>query len=128
MGKLAPDWVPHLFNSAQKAARVEASNEILRFLQGSEVNQFDGIATGDESWFRYSYPSSTMFARSPADVVPRTRQGTGARKIMITLFVTVRKLIGLNVLPKGHKYNRQYFVNDIFPDLKKANASFHRRK
>jgi hypothetical protein len=34
---------------AQKVACVEAAKEILRILQKSETNDFDGIATGDES-------------------------------------------------------------------------------
>jgi hypothetical protein len=52
-----------------------------------------------------------MFARLSADIVPRMRQGIGAKKITLTLFFTARKLIVLNVLPKGHKANQQYFVN-----------------
>jgi hypothetical protein len=43
--------MPHFLCSAQKAARVESSKEMLRMLQQSEANQFEGIATGDESWF-----------------------------------------------------------------------------
>jgi hypothetical protein len=61
MRKFSRRWVTHFLNPAQKSARVEASKTILRVLQGAESNDFKGIATGDESWFRYCYPSSTMF-------------------------------------------------------------------
>jgi hypothetical protein len=47
-----------------------------------------------------------MFARSQAQVIPRTWQAIGASKILITLFFTGKKLIVLDVLPKCHKYNQ----------------------
>jgi hypothetical protein len=52
--------------------------------------------------------------------------GNGAKKTLITLFFTTRKRIVLDVLPKGHKYNQQYFVDYIFPDLKTGDLSFRR--
>jgi hypothetical protein len=100
---------------------------MLQILQGSEANKFKEIGTRDESWFRYSYPSSKMFAQSPAEVIQRKQQVIGAKETMITLFLTTRKPIVLDVRPKGHNYNQQYFVDYSFPELKKANLSFHRR-
>jgi hypothetical protein len=120
--------VLHSLTSAQKVARVDASIEMLRILQESEVNDFDGVTTGDESWFQYIYASSEMFARSLADVIPVTRKAIGAKKIMITLFFTARKLIVLTVTPKGWKYNQQYFVEKTVPGLKRGKMSFARGK
>jgi hypothetical protein len=62
MKKFSLHWVSHFLSSIQKVARVEASKTILRVLQGAESNHFEGVATGDESWFRCCYLSSTMFA------------------------------------------------------------------
>jgi hypothetical protein len=80
MIKCSLRWVPHFLSPAQKVARVEASKTILRVLQDTESNDFKGIATGDESWLRYCYPSSTMFARAPSEVIPKTRQTISAIK------------------------------------------------
>lgn len=93
-----------------------------------KVNHFDWIATGNEFRFQYLYFSSKIFARSRSDVVPRTGQGLGTKESMITLFFTERKLIVLSVLPKDRKYDQLYFVRNIFPDLKKANMKYQRRK
>jgi hypothetical protein len=79
MRKFSRRWVPHFLSPAQEVARVEASKTILRVLQNAESNNFEGIATGNESWFRHYYPSSTMFARAPSEVIPRTRQTIGAK-------------------------------------------------
>jgi hypothetical protein len=58
---------------------VEAAKEMLRTLQESETDDFNGIATGDESWFQHTTASSKIFARSAADFIPRTRQAVGAK-------------------------------------------------
>jgi hypothetical protein len=71
--KFLQRWVPHFLSPAQNVARVEASKTILRVPQDAESNDFEGIATGDESWFRYCYPSSiTLRGRHP-----RLFQGRG---------------------------------------------------
>jgi hypothetical protein len=121
--KFSRHRVPHFLSPAQKVARVEASKTILRVLQDPESNDFKGIATDDESWFRYCYPSSIIFARAPSEVLPRTRQKMGA-KTMIFIFFTARQLIMLDVLPKGSKFNQQCFVDYVFPDSKTENRNF----
>jgi transposase len=69
-----------------------------------------------------------MFARSPAEVVPRIRQGIDTKKTMVTIFFTWRELIVLDVLAKDSKFNQLYFIDYIFPALKSANLNFRRRK
>jgi hypothetical protein len=68
-----------------------------------------------------------MFARAPSEVIPRTRQTIGAKKTMIMICFTARQLILLDVLPKGSKFNQQYFIDYVFPDLKTENQNFRRR-
>jgi hypothetical protein len=68
-----------------------------------------------------------MFARAPSEVIPRTRQTIGAKKTMITIFFTVGQLIRLDILPKGSKFNQEYFIDSVFPDLATENLNFRRR-
>jgi hypothetical protein len=63
-----------------KVTRVEAAKEMLEIVQESETNDFDGLATGDQSWFQYITASSKIFARSATDIIPRTRQAIAANK------------------------------------------------
>jgi hypothetical protein len=61
---------------------------------------------------------------------PRLFQGRGkqlARKRTITIFFTAHQLILLDVLPKRSKFNQQYFIDYVFPDLKTENPNFRRR-
>jgi histone-lysine N-methyltransferase SETMAR len=108
--------------------RVEASTELLQILNDLEVDSFDGMATGGESWFQYLYESSAMFAKSPGDVTPRTRQGIGVKKTMFPLFFTNKKLLIAEYLPKGQKYNQDDFFSDILPELEREKMRYKRRK
>jgi hypothetical protein len=119
--------VPHFLSPAQKIARIEVLTEMLRILHESEESHFEVIATGDESCFQHSYPSSKMFAPSPTDVIPRRRQVIGTKQTMRMTFFAGRKLIVLDIIPKGSKLNQLYFADYTLPDLKRENMNFHCR-
>jgi hypothetical protein len=115
--KFTRRWVPHTVSDPQKVKRIETSIELFHILNAMEVDSVDGITTGDESWFQYLCESSAMFAKPPHDVTPRTRPGIGVKKTMFTVFVTKRKLLITDDLPKGQEYNQDYFISDIIPEL-----------
>jgi hypothetical protein len=71
--------------------------EMVRIRHESEENHFEGIATGDESWFQYSDPSAKMFAQSLTHVIPKTQQAIKMKQTMITIFFTRRKLSILDI-------------------------------
>jgi hypothetical protein len=121
-------WVPHTLSDPQKLKRVETSADLLQILNDLQADCFDGITTGDESWFQYLYESSAMFAKSPSDVVPRTRKGIGVKKTGITIFFTHRKLLIAKDLPKGQKHNQDYFLSEILPELEREKPRYKWRK
>jgi hypothetical protein len=126
--KFSRHWVAHFLSDAQKVARVEAAKEMSRILQESETNDFDGIATGEESQFQHITASLKMFARSAIHVILRTRQVVGTKTIVIALFVTAKILLVFNVLTSSSTFNQPCFINNIFPDLKTANLNSQRQK
>jgi hypothetical protein len=107
--------------------KTEESNELLQILNDLEADSFDGITTGDKSWFHYLYESSAMFGKSPGDFIPRTRKEIGVNKTMFTLFYTNKKLAIAECLPKGQKYNQDYFISDILPELEREKKRSQRR-
>jgi histone-lysine N-methyltransferase SETMAR len=126
--KFTRRWVPHTLSDPRKLKKVETSAELLQILNDLQADFFDGITTGDESWFQYLYESSAMFAKSPGDVVPRTRKGIGVKKTTITIFFTNRKLFIAKDFPKGQKYNQDYFLSEIIPELEQEKSRYKRRK
>jgi hypothetical protein len=88
-------------------------------------HNFEGIVTGGESWFRYSSDSDLMFAHSRESVAPRIRQDISAPKTMIPIFFTSRRLLVLGTLPKGTKFNQDYFIQSQWPPLERERREFH---
>jgi histone-lysine N-methyltransferase SETMAR len=121
-------WVSHLLSNDQKKLRVDASRKLLSMLGMYAEHNFEGIAPGDESWFQYSSYSDSMFADSRESVVPRVRQGISGRKTMITIFFTSTRLLVLEALPKGAKFNQDYFIDAIFPGLYNEKTRISRKK
>jgi histone-lysine N-methyltransferase SETMAR len=99
-----------------------------RVLEDAEPNHFEGIVTGDESWFQYTYEFAAMYARSRSEVTPRTRVQFGGPKTMITVFFSGTRLIVLNALPKGARFNQEYFLDWVLPKLYTEKRRYTRSK
>jgi hypothetical protein len=69
-------------------------------------HNFEGIATGDESWFQYSSYSDSMFPGSRESVVPRIRRDISGQNTILTIFFTSRRLLVLKARPKDIKFNQ----------------------
>jgi hypothetical protein len=69
-----------------------------------------------------------MFARSPGDVIPRKRKEIGVKETIFPIFFTNGKLLIAEYLPKGQKYNQNYFLSDILPEFERAKKRYERRK
>jgi hypothetical protein len=67
-----------------------------------------------------------MFAKSPGDVIPGTRKEIGVKKVIRTIFVTNRKLLIAEYLPKGQKYNQDCFISNILPELEREKMRYKR--
>jgi transposase len=69
-----------------------------------------------------------MLATSAREVVPRTKQNISAKKTMVTVFFTSTRLLLLNFLPEGTKFNQNYFVDTVLPNLYSEKRQIARRK
>jgi hypothetical protein len=69
-----------------------------------------------------------LFAISAREVVPRTKQNISAKKTMVTVFFTSTRLLVLNFLPKGTKFNQDYFIDTVLPNLYSEKRRIARRK
>jgi hypothetical protein len=61
-------WVPHILSAEHNLRRVTESLSLLTILANLVEKNFQGIITGDESWFADLIESDVMFASSPAEV------------------------------------------------------------
>jgi hypothetical protein len=95
----------------------DQSKMLLDMLQLYAEHNFEGIKTGDESWFLYTTYGDLTFATSAREVVPRAKQNISAMKTMVTIFFTSTRLLVLHFIPKGSKFNSDYFVDTVLPNL-----------
>jgi hypothetical protein len=115
-------------DSERAAVMNDQSEMLLDILQLYAEHNFEGITTGDESWFLYTTYGDSMFTASAREVVPRTRQNIYAMKTMVTIFFTSTRLLVLNFLPKGTKFNQDYFADTVLPNLSSEKRRIARRK
>jgi hypothetical protein len=116
--RFARQWGPYTRSDTQKIKRVEPSAELTQIFNDLEADSFDGIITGEESWFQDLYESPVVFAESPGDVVPRMRKGIGVKKTMVAIFFPDKKLLISSDLPKGQQYSHSCFISEICHELK----------
>jgi hypothetical protein len=74
-------WVPHLLSNDQKKLRVDPSRKLFSLLEKYGEHNFEGIATGDESWFQYPSYSDSIFAGARKSVVPRIGRDISGQKL-----------------------------------------------
>jgi hypothetical protein len=88
----------------------------------------EGITTGNELWFLYTTYGNSMFATSAREVMWRTKQNISAKETMLTIFFTSTRSLVLNFLPKVTKFNQDYFIDTVLPNLYSEKRQIARRK
>jgi hypothetical protein len=56
-------------------------------------------------------------ASSRDEVIRKTKATMGARKVILTVFVSGVKLVSLHALPPGAQFTQKYFINRSLPDI-----------
>ena len=106
-------WVPHFLTAEQKQMRVTMSRELLRVLSVQRARQWHDIVTLDESWIYLSNEHDLMWM-APGETVPdRERQTIQSPKLMLTVVWNPSGFHVVKALPKGAKFNSQYYTNNI---------------
>jgi hypothetical protein len=106
-------WVPHFLTSEQKQIRVQMAFELLQALSVQSMRQWHDIVTLDKSWIFLFSEHDLMWTASGEIVVDRERHTFQSPKFMLTVVWNPIGFHVLKALPKGRKFNVQYYINDI---------------
>lgn len=106
-------WVPHMLNDVQKQNKVILAKSMLEILHSEQRTHFCNIVTGDESWFLYQYTQSSQWVISKDELINRTIKTNMQRKMFVTIFFNGDGVVLVDFLPKGAKFNSDYFINII---------------
>jgi hypothetical protein len=97
----------------QKQIRIQIAIELLQALSVQSTRQWHDIVTLDESWI-YSFSEHDLMRTAPGEiVVDRERHTVQSPKFMLTVVWNPIKFYVLKALPKGRKFNTQYYINDM---------------
>mgnify|MGYP001073832873 CR=1 FL=1 len=113
-------WVPHELTEENKIERVQKSKELLAILLEHQKNNFCTIITLDESWFYFEYQARAMYASSSKKVPPRTSHNMSSKKCMLTIAFSGDRLYCIDSLPKGTKFNQEYFIDNVLSKIVKT--------
>jgi histone-lysine N-methyltransferase SETMAR len=106
-------WVPHFLTAEQKQIRLQVALELLQVLSVQSTRQWHDIVTLDESWIYLLSGHDLMWTAPGEIVIDKERHTVQSPRFMLTV---VWNPIGFHVLkslPKGRKFNVQYYTNDI---------------
>jgi hypothetical protein len=99
----------------------------LDVLANEESSGFSHVAEADGSWFSYHYESTHCYAKSRKEVSTRTKATIATKKAMVTIFFTWTKVLIPDSLHRERKFNQEYFLAFIAPELSKENTRAKRR-
>jgi hypothetical protein len=103
-------WVPHFLTAEQKQIRVQMTIELLQVLSGQKTCQWHDIVTLDESWI-YLFSEHDLMWTGPGEiVVDREWHTVQLPKLMLTVVWNLIEFHVLKALPKGRKFNAQYYI------------------
>jgi hypothetical protein len=87
--------------------------ELLQVLSVQSTRQWYDIITLDESWIYLFSEHDLIWTAAGEIVVDRERHTIQLPKFMLTVVWNPIEFHVLKALPKGRKFNTQYYTNDI---------------
>jgi hypothetical protein len=106
-------WARHFLTAGQKQIRAQMVIELLRVLSVQSTREWHDIVTMDESCI-YLFSEYDLMWTAPGEiVVDREWHTVQSPKFMVTVVWNPIGFHALKALPKGCKFNAQYYTNDI---------------
>lgn len=95
----------------------------------SEKVFHDDIITGDESWFYWSYKQTQIWLPeiSSRPLIPKTTIGMKKKRFFFSIYFGKRRIILIDDLQQGTKFNATYFIENILPKIDSFYRSFRQK-
>jgi histone-lysine N-methyltransferase SETMAR len=110
-------WVPHSLTASQKHQRVQLSKELLLLLTSVQADPNQYLITLDESWFYLWSERDTIWLQPGSEPPERVKHTVQDEKVMITIAWWTSGFHLVTGLPKGQKFNANYYINQILTPL-----------
>lgn len=110
-------FVPHTLNDSQKVQRVNYSKHLLDIIKQARHQSWAFFLTGDESWFYFinDFEQQWLQPNEKPSTKPKTIISTPKR--MLTVFWSPLGFRIVEMLPKGQRFNSEYFISSILQKI-----------
>ena len=125
--KLNCRWVPHELDSNNKKLRVELSKQILEILE-NKSNSWLNIVSGDEVWIYWDNENTSQWLPAGSKPPLAAKKTIGSKKSMFAVFLSLRGFIAVKILHAGEKFDSQFMINTVFPEITTKFKSFRPKK
>jgi histone-lysine N-methyltransferase SETMAR len=109
--------IPHSLSDTQKATRVETAIDLKKVLMSAKHRGWRYILTGDESWFYFNIDHDRIWIPETEPPPTRVRQTVSSLKRMLTIFWSPLGFPLVQLLPKGHHFDADYFCSQIIREI-----------
>jgi hypothetical protein len=91
--------------------------ELLRRLESVQANKWQSFMTLDESWFYLLTSHDTVLVQAGQQPPERVKHMIGDSKMMGTIVCDPQGFHLVDALPKGQKFNANYYIDKILQSL-----------
>jgi hypothetical protein len=110
-------WVPHSLADTHKSHRITLSNQRLLEIRLIKHQGWHFILNLDESWFYLSTDHEQIWLRPDQEPPERAKHTIQDTKIMVTIAWNVLRFHLVEALPKGRRFNAEYYRDTILTQL-----------
>jgi hypothetical protein len=116
-------WVPHSLTEAQRQIGIDRSIELLKRLESAQANKWQSIMTLDESWFYLWTSHETVWIQAGEQSPEIVKHMIRDRKMMVTIVWNPQGFHLVDALPKGQKFNANYYIDIILQPLLESRST-----
>ena len=117
-------WIPHTLTKSLQLRRFNEVKDLHFFLKRRKQNNWDGLVTGDQSWFFLSYPHKGKWCTPEEESPQEVSQACNWNKIMVTILWSVNGFHVVNAKPTSVRFNSSYMCDIILPELLEKKHEF----
>jgi histone-lysine N-methyltransferase SETMAR len=116
-------WAPHSLIEAQRQIRIDQSIELLRRLESAQANDWQRFMTLDEFWFYLWTSHEIVWVQAGQQPPEMVKHMIGDSKMMVTIVWDPQCFHLVDALPKGQKFNANYYIDRILQLLLESRST-----
>jgi hypothetical protein len=104
---------------------INRSIELLRRLESAQANEWQSFMTLNEFWFYLWTSHETVWVQAGQQHPERVKHKIGDHKMMVTIVWNPQCFNLVDALPKGQKFNANYYIDRILQPLLESRSTVH---